>query len=77
MALIGDGWADYYQILPKNASPVQISETKRAFYSGAAYLYGSLVGGLKDKTEGDALALMRRISTEIDIFVEDIRNGKA
>lgn len=77
MALIGDGWASYYQVLPKNAESIQILETRRAFYAGAAYLYRSLAGGLKDKTEGDALALMRRISTEIDIFVEDIRNGKA
>jgi hypothetical protein len=74
MKYIKQGWDSYHKlVVPLDASSVQVSETKQAFYSGAAILFQALMltldpgDGTIEPTEED----MQRVSdlqAEIDEF---------
>lgn len=52
MKLIEAGWQSYrLQVVPKDAGPVQRAETEQAFYSGATYLFDSIMTILDPGTE--------------------------
>lgn len=75
MKLIEKWWLSYKAVLPKNASQVQISETRQAFYAGAAILFTDLTtSGLDegDDPTDDDLAKMQGIQDEIDAFGVDL-----
>ena len=67
------GWQGYWSVvLPASASAVQVSETRKGFYAGAAYLLAHLMKVLDpgtEPTEAD-LALMENIAAELDAFGE-------
>ena len=69
------GWENYRQmVVPADASPVQIDETRRAFYAGAAVLFHTIMRVLDpsdEPTEAD-LANMDDISRELDAFGQEI-----
>lgn len=72
--LVAEGWRSYVRnIMNKAAGPIQIEETRCAFYSGANHLFHSLLRCLDPKTEAtnDDLAQIRTIHDELDEFVSD------
>lgn len=77
---IAKAWASYRErVLPKNAGPVQVEETRRGFYAGAAAVFGSVVEQLspgEEITEAD-LALLDSIKAELDEYLASFkaRNG--
>lgn len=82
--VIEAAWLDYRaKVVPPGASPVQVSETRKAFYSGAGTLIESLMkvlGPGGDATESDLL-IMNGIQEELDEFIRDVlktgeSNGK-
>ena len=64
-------WASYLErVLPVNAPPVQKRETQRAFYAGAAALFGVIMRELEpgeEPTEAD-LRAMDEIAAELKEF---------
>jgi hypothetical protein len=77
--LILEGWNEYRRMIPAAAPPVQIEETRRAFYAGAQTLLTSLVMILDPGTEAtpDDLLRMKGISDELEQFFADlVRNKK-
>lgn len=58
---IGAEWASYLAgVVPADAGETQVEETRRAFYAGAASLFGFLMRQLDpgtEPTEGDIRAL--------------------
>ena len=71
MKYIAKGWESYRSmVIPPDASPVQLQESERAFYAGAAILWKSVMQGLDsgdDATEGD-MQRMADIQSELDAF---------
>ncbi len=65
-------WQRYErEVLPKDASPVQRNETRRAFYAGALVLMGTIMRDLSPEpgmTRGDE-KLMDEIFAELDDFM--------
>ena len=62
-------WADYRaKVVPQNAHPIQLAETRQAFYAGAIALFSEIVNGLspeEESTEAD-LAMLDDIKREFD-----------
>ena len=68
---IQSGWASYQKcVIPEDASPVQIKETRQAFFSGAAVLFWTLMTGLDEDREptDDDMRKMEDLQKEIDAF---------
>jgi hypothetical protein len=78
--LIAEEWESYaMDVIPKNAPPVQMTETRRAFCAGAGSLLGILVRGLEpgeQPTQQD-LGLLERIQAELKAFHARVASGKA
>lgn len=78
--LIGAEWNQYRErVMPADAGPVQVKETRRAFYGGAAILLAIVVGNV---SEGEAVAdgdleMMDDLKAELDQFLDDARAGRA
>lgn len=66
-------------ILPPNASEVQRVETRRAFYAGAATMFGLMTGGLDADHEPTDLdvAYVESLNQEIAAFSRDLAEGNA
>jgi len=70
-------WRRYARVLPVNASALQIRETRRAFYAGAAALIGGLMRVLEagsEPTEED-LNLMTSLNDELEAFFKHVKEG--
>lgn len=71
MRLIEAGWLSYLEkVVPKTAGAVQIEETRRAFYAGAAQLFHDINTGLdadQEVTEND-VKRMESINAELRAF---------
>lgn len=50
MRFIERGWNSYRKLLPADAPPIQIKETRQAFYAGAAINLGCRVVRTEDET---------------------------
>ena len=71
MKYIEDQWNSYRAMcVPKDASEVQVKETKQAFYAGASILFTFLMQTLDGGTEETAADLqkMADLQAEIDAF---------
>ena len=72
---IQKGWAGYLKlVVPKDASEVQIAETRQAFFSGACVLFESILQTLNPgpiETEED-MQRMRDIGHEIAAFGQEL-----
>lgn len=65
---IAGGWAVYLRtIMPKDAGPVQISETQKAFYAGAQHLYSMIMHGLTEGSEPTETDLNRMANIEAEL----------
>ena len=73
-------WRSYLlDVVPKNAAEIQIRETRRAFYAGAAALFNSIMGGLDGGTPSETRAdmvMMDAIYRELKDFPRLVAEGK-
>jgi len=79
MRSINDFWIDYQkQVLSKEAPPIQVSETRRAFHSGFfVMLLICMRLGDKDVTENQGVFYLEKLRKEMEQFVkEETRNAK-
>jgi len=76
---IREQWDSYRrEVIPKDAHDVQIVESRRAFYAGAAALLRILVDlDPGDEPTEDDLRKMDEINEEIDSFKRDVKGGRA
>jgi hypothetical protein len=78
--LLSVEWETYVlDVLPLGASTVQISETRRGFYAGAASLYKLLMRVIfadAEPTAADLLAI-EALRDELAAFNRDVMEGKA
>lgn len=73
-------WEDYSSgVLPEDAPPLQFKECKRAFYAGAAALFGALTGNLSPGGDVEVadIALLEGIEEEIVAFKDAVVGGRA
>lgn len=77
--LIREAWECYNRdVLPRDAPPVQRSECRRAFYSGAQALLG-IVACIGDDSvsEADGVGILEGLRGELDGFARLIKSGRA
>jgi hypothetical protein len=77
---LADEWAEFSRlIVPRNAPEVQRVEMRRAWYAGAAAMFGLMTGGLDADHEPTDLdvAYVESLSEEIETFSRDLARGKA
>jgi hypothetical protein len=74
--LIEAGWASFeLYVLPADASKVQHTEMRKAFFAGAHHLFVSMLMGLdpsSEPTEAD-LARVGQIHNELEAYVEELK----
>lgn len=69
MRTIKEEWLSYRAVLPANASPIQLQETRRAFYAGCVSLLKLLSALEDDGLSDDAGALViEGLSAELKAF---------
>lgn len=79
--LIEAGWIGLrLAAIPLDASPLQLSEMRQAFFAGAQHLFGSMMSGVLDPDAEPTAADLRRldlIDRELRDFVRDfeLRHG--
>ena len=77
---LADEWKEYAtRIMPKGAGQTQHVETRRAFYAGAAAMFGLMTGGLdadKEPTDLD-VAYVESLNQELKQFLRDLDTGAA
>lgn len=65
---LGAGWRSYVGgVVPGNAGPVQLEETRRAFYAGAWHLFNLLAR--LDGDEASDTAALDSIKAELDEYL--------
>ena len=72
-------WAQYAEgVLPAAAGPMQVQETRRAFYAGAGCILHRLLRLVDDSDEptADDLALMFDIDAELTEWIADVKAGR-
>jgi hypothetical protein len=73
--LVLEGWNGYrHQIMPAECGPVQVEETRRAFYAGAIHLFHSLntiLDADREPTDKD-LAQVTAIQKEFEDYARDL-----
>lgn len=77
--LIERGWRLYAErVLPKNASKIQIQESRRVWYASAAHLFEALADavGPDSISEDDGMAIFERVQGEIDAHLRDVLAGR-
>jgi len=76
--IVEAGWVSYLRlVVPRNASAVQVEETRRSFFAGAQHLFGSIMTMLDvgaEPTEAD-LGRMDQIHAELQAFAKSFRVG--
>lgn len=70
MKYIETGWQSYRALLPKDASEIQLKETRQAFFGGAALLLEAIMKSLEPGVEATAndLQVMEDVQAELDAF---------
>lgn len=74
--LIEAGWqAMRLLVVPPTASPVQLSEMRKAFFTGAQHMLVSILGFLDDDDEPTAadMARMDAVADELKAFEAELR----
>ena len=75
--IIHGGWLGYrLHVLPDDASEVQVSETRQAFFAGAQHLFASIMNVLDSEVEPTERDLRRMgfIHQELESFIRDFEN---
>jgi hypothetical protein len=80
MKLLETEWDRFRRaVIPKDASRIQLTETRRGFYAGAWALYSLLMTGFdggSEETPAD-LAMMAKLDDEMREFSERVKRGEA
>lgn len=75
--LVEAGWVGLrITAIPADASEVQLSEMRKAFFAGAQHLFGSIMSFLdsdREPTPND-LRRMTLVHEELEAFVKDFKN---
>lgn len=68
--LIAEGWESYQRrVMPLDASPSQIKETRRAIYAGVQIMMAIMHGLGDDAISGDeGVAIMESVADELRTF---------
>jgi hypothetical protein len=77
---LSDEWAEFFrQCVPKGAPPLQLRETRRAWYAGASSLFALMEGGFDVDHEPTDLdvAYLESINQELAAFARDLEAGTA
>jgi len=75
MSIIKNSWLNYrVLVLPANAPAIQVIECRRAFYAGAASLFGSVMNSLSpgDGVEDSDMRVMEDLDKEIKDFGKEL-----
>ena len=73
--LIESGWqALRLQVIPLNASDVQVTEMRKAFFAGAQHLFASIVGMVDEDLDPtpDDLRRVELVHKELEGFVAEL-----
>lgn len=76
--LVEAGWIGYrWAVLPEDASPVQLHETRKGFFAGASHLFASIMNMLEEGAEPTPADLRRldHIHAELEAFSGALREG--
>jgi hypothetical protein len=72
---LAEAWGTYRAILPQNASAVQVSETRNAFYAGARSVFSIILrrvtGEERDQEADDAV--LDGLVAELEAFHAEMR----
>ena len=69
MGQLEEGWNEYRQkVVPPKAGPVQVKETKRAFYAGAAAMFYTLILNATDKNSNKDLDVVEALHQELEAW---------
>lgn len=69
------GWESYLKyVMSEDASPIQVKETRQAFYSGAAILFSVLMRDLDEDREptNENMQKMEDLHAEMSAFGQEI-----
>ena len=74
-------WQEYRErVIPADAGVGQVVETRRAFYAGAAVLFGIILGNVSpssaDVVEESDLEMMDDLDHELTEFLADAKAGR-
>lgn len=70
-------WNLYHdEVMPKNPHPIQLQETRRAFYMGAHSVM-TIFTKITDLPEDEGVEILEEITDEIQQFMRDVLDGKA
>lgn len=73
-------WEDYRRkVIPLHAGEVQVAESRRAFFAGAASVYNLITERLEpgqEATDND-LKFLDDLNTELREFAKAVRSGKS
>lgn len=75
-----DEWANYRErVVPVDAPPVQVQESRRAFYAGAQAFYGLSMEMLTDESEptDGEVAAYEKLIEELEFFCSEVEAGRA
>ena len=71
------GWVGYrVAVIPPNASDIQLSESRKAFFAGAQHLWGTVMSMLEpgsDETPND-MRRMDYIAKELEAFYQQMKS---
>lgn len=72
---VAESWETYRQaVLPKNASPVQVQETRRAFYAGSYFMLMNVAHNVGDEeaSEEEGIENLERLKAECEVFAASV-----
>ena len=79
MSILQEGWKKFKdKVIPKDASPVQVRDMKRAFYAGAMVTDGYYdMFSRPEISEDEGVSMIQKYKEEIDLFFVDVKEGRA
>jgi len=74
---VAESFAGYRRdVIPDDASPVQVEECRRAFYAGAYFLLMHLATSFDDETpDEEGIAELEQLKTECEAFAASLQSG--
>jgi hypothetical protein len=75
--LVEQGWRSYRdQVVPNGAPPVQLQETRRAFFAGAKLLLSVLMNDVTPLSEDAGVQVLEAVDKELNQFRHDVLRGR-
>ena len=76
MNTIQNAYKSYEELMPKDAGEIQRKETKRAFYAGALTMFTLLNKISNNKNENIAIQLTEGLYQELELYKQQVLEGK-